>query len=181
MTAAALFGLIACALLVGAGATLLPYGRRLPFALGAAGFALTPLFGGESLAMWLHGCLGAPSATLVQLACWRIAAPASPGRLPAPAAIGFMAVALIFYPLALGWGPFDPYGLGYRPLPLLLALVPLAAWLAWRRRDAWLLLLAIDLVAYAAGLFANLWDALLDPLLAVLALASLAPGPGKKS
>jgi hypothetical protein len=41
----------------------------------------------------------------------------------------------------------------------------------WKRLDAWLLILALDLAAYAGGLFANLWDALFDPLLVLLALA----------
>ena len=33
------------------------------------------------------------------------------------------------------------------------------------------IILAIDLLAYASGVFANLWDVLLDPLLVLLALA----------
>jgi hypothetical protein len=41
----------------------------------------------------------------------------------------------------------------------------------WKRQDVWLLILAIDLAAYAGGLFANLWDALFDPLLVLLSLA----------
>lgn len=173
MNAAALYGLLACALLVGALASFVPGGRRLPLALGTAGLALTPLFGGESLATWLHGALGAPSLTLALLAAWRLAAPARPSPLDARAALAVLAAALVFYPLALGWGPFDPYGLGYQPLPFLAALLPLGTWLAWRRRDAWLLIIAVDLLAYAAGLFGNLWDALLDPLLALSALAVL--------
>lgn len=170
---AALYGLLACALLAGAAASFLPYGRRLPLALGSAGLALTPLFGGESLAMWLHGTLGAPSLTLVQLAVWRLAAPHCPSPLAPAAALAFLALALIFYPLALGWGSFDPYALGYQPASLLAALVPLAAWLARRRQDAWLTILACDLLAYAAGIFGNLWEAFFDPLLAALALAVL--------
>lgn len=44
----------------------------------------------------------------------------------------------------------------------------MALW--WKRLDGWLLILAADLAGYASGVFANLWDALLDPLLVLLAL-----------
>ena len=80
--------------------------------------------------------------------------------------------AALFYPLALGLGPFDPYAIGYQPWPLLLACSGLAAALWHCRRNDWLLILAVALAAYAGGLFANLWDALVDPLLALAALAA---------
>ena len=82
--------------------------------------------------------------------------------------IGFAAV---FYPLALGLGPFDPYAVGYQPWPLLLACCALAATLWSHRRNDWLLILAFALAGYAGGLFANLWDALVDPLVVLAALA----------
>jgi hypothetical protein len=82
-------------------------------------------------------------------------------------------LALPLYAGIAGWLPLDAYALGYRPLPLLAALLPVGLALWWRRRDDWLLLIAIDLAAYAGGLYANLWDALLDPLLALLAGAVL--------
>ena len=63
--------------------------------------------------------------------------------------------ALLFYPAALGWGAFDPYALGYQPWPLLAALVPLAGVLWWQRQDAWLIMLADNLAAYATGAFAG--------------------------
>jgi lipoprotein signal peptidase len=65
---------------------------------------------------------------------------------------------------------FDPYALGYQPWPLLAALVPLAGVLWWQRQDVWLIMLAVNLAAYATGAFANLWDVLFDPLLVMLAL-----------
>ena len=89
-------------------------------------------------------------------------------------AAGLLLFVALFYPAALGWGPFDPYAAGYQPWMLLAAMVPLAAALIWRRLDAWLIILAIDLLAYSTGLFANLWDALFDPLLVLLALAIVA-------
>lgn len=168
MNLSALYGLLASAWLLGILVSLLPLGRqRLLIALGAAGLALTPVLAGESPAMWLHGAIGAPSLTLVVLASRRVQGlPAWPG--PASAAI-VLAVAALFYPLALGLGPFDPYALGYQPLPILLALAALGLWLTWKRHDTWLLALGLGLAAYAAGMFGNLWDALLDPALAALA------------
>ncbi|HJW24209.1 MAG TPA: hypothetical protein VJ576_04860 [Rhodocyclaceae bacterium] len=173
MNLPAVYGLLAWALLAGAGAAFFLPARRLPVAVVAAGLALVPAFAGESLAMLLHGALAAPSFTLVQAAVWRVGAPGRRGWLGSGAAAGLLAVGLVFYPLTLGLGPFDPYGLGYRPLPILLALLPLAGWLAWRRQQAWLAVLGLDLLAYGAGLFDNLWDALFDPLLVALAAALL--------
>jgi hypothetical protein len=63
--------------------------------------------------------------------------------------------------------------MGFQPQPLLAALVPVAGWLAWRRQEAWLMVLGLDLFAYAGGLFANLWDAFLDPVLLVVAAVAL--------
>jgi hypothetical protein len=177
MNGTTLYGLLACAALLGIGISLLPHGwRRLPLAVGSASLALAPIIGGESPAMWVHGALGAPSLTLLLIAGKRLLAPASPPLLNRPAAALILGVALVFYPLALGLGPFDPYTHGYQPLTLLLALAPLGSWLAWRRHDTWLLVLSLDLLAYAAGVFGNLWDALFDPLVVLLAAISLLAG-----
>lgn len=165
MNILAAYGLLAQALILGALASLLPLGPlRARTALATTALAL---IGG--IAPLLHGTFGAPSLTLLQLALLQLA-----GRTPSPfdwrPALGLLLFALLFYPLALGVGSFDPYALGYRPQALLAALPVLAAALWWRRRDDWLLILAIDLAAYAGGLFDNLWDALVDPLLVLLAL-----------
>lgn len=165
MNPLAAYGLLAHALIFGALVALLPLGPLRPRAALAA-TALALLVG---IAPWLHGSFGAPSLTLLQLALLRHA-----GHAPSPlnwrAALGLLLFSLLFYPLALGWSDFDPYALGYRPWPLLVALLPLAGLLYWRRRPLWLLILAIDLACHAVGLFPNLWDALLDPLLVLLAI-----------
>lgn len=165
MNPLAAYGLLAHGLIFGALTALLPLGQlRSRAALAATAVAL---LGG--IAPLLLGTFGAPSLTLLQLALLHLA-----GRQPSPlngrAALGLLLFALLYYPAALGWGPFDPYALGYQPWPLLAALLPVAGALCWRRLDSWLLILAVDLAAYAGGLFGNLWDALFDPLLVLLAL-----------
>jgi len=165
MNLVAAYGLLAQGLVFGALFTLLPLGPlRQRAALVATATALL-----AGIAPAMHGIFGAPSATLLQLAILQLAGRGSllPDERPA---LGLLAFAGLFYGAALGWGPVDPYALGYQPWPLLATLLPVAAALWWRRQEMALLILSVDLLAYAAGLFANLWDALLDPLLVLLAL-----------
>lgn len=126
-----------------------------------------------SPAMVLRGFWGDPSITTLQLLVLslisrRPAAFSQDWRGPALIAL----VAALFYPLALGWGDFDPYRLGYQPWRLVLVLTLPALYCWWRGQSIWLWLLAVDLLAWAAGLLEsrNLWDTLLDPLLAVACL-----------
>ena len=81
-----------------------------------------------------------------------------------------LAFVLPFYMMALGMVTFDPYAFGYQPWAPLILLAPIGFGLWWQRQDVWLMILAADLAAYAGGFFANLWDALFDPLLVLLAL-----------
>jgi hypothetical protein len=164
MNALAAYGLLAHALIFAAIIALLPLGILRPrVALAATAVAL---IGGIAPAM--HSLFGAPSLTLLQLAILHLAE-RTPSPLAYRPALGLLLFAVLFYPAALGWGGFDPYALGYQPWVVLAALLPLAASLCWRRRDAWLIILAVDLAAYATGVFANLWDVLFDPLLVLLA------------
>lgn len=165
MNIPAAYGLLAHGLLFGAMTALLPLGElRARVALAATTLALV-----VGIAPAMHGFFGMPSVTLLQLAMLQLA-----GREPSPlshrAAWGLIVGAAILYPTALGWGPFDLYALCYQPAPLLLALLPVGLALAWKKQLAWLTILAVDLLAYASGVFANLWDVLFDPLLVVLAL-----------
>lgn len=74
---------------------------------------------------------------------------------------------LCLYPLALGWGPWDAYRLGWASMGMLLALLLLCglAWYAHMRVLA--VLVAFCLLAWVAGWQEsdNLWDYLLDPWL----------------
>ena len=167
MTLAATYGLLAWGMILGSIAGFLPLDDKKRQQYLLAGTAIA-MFG---LAPSFHGAFGAPSLTLLQIALWRQFRPEGSAPLLSPkVATGLLGWAAVFYPTALGFSPVDPYALGYAAWPVALLTLPLAA-LAWRQgRPAWLVILGIDLLGYAAGLFGNLWDALADPVLVVLAL-----------
>jgi hypothetical protein len=80
--------------------------------------------------------------------------------------------ALLLYPLALGWGDWDSYRLGWGVPGMWAALLALsiACWGMGLRLLP--LLIAGSMLAWAAGLLesTNLWDYLIDPWLAVGAI-----------
>jgi hypothetical protein len=82
--------------------------------------------------------------------------------------------ALLFYPLVLGLGPFDPYRLGYGSLWLMLPLLGFAAWAALRHSILLALGIALAVAAWSIGWYEspNLWDYLLDPWLGIYAVAA---------
>jgi len=165
MNIPAAYGLLAHGLIFGAMTAVLPLGEmRARVALATTTLALL-----VGIAPGMHGFFGTPSLTLLALAVFQLA-----GKTPSPLgyrpALGLLVLALPFYATALGCGSFDPYALGYQPAMLLAALLPVGLVLYWKRQDRWLLILAADLAGYASGVFANLWDVLLDPLLVLLAL-----------
>lgn len=164
MNALSAYSLLAHGLIFGALASLLPLGVLRPkAALTATTIALI-----AGIAPVMHSLFGTPSVTLLMLAILHLPArPLTP--LGYPGALGLLAFAALFYPAALGWGAFDPYALGYQPWMLLGALIPVALALWLRRMHVWLMILAVDLAAYASGIFDNLWDVLVDPLLVLLA------------
>lgn len=82
--------------------------------------------------------------------------------------------AVLFYPLALGLGMFDPYRLGYGDPWFMLLALALAVWASLRYSTllAWCIALAV--AAWSIGWYEspNLWDYLFDPWLAIYALAA---------
>ncbi|GHU27937.1 hypothetical protein AGMMS50256_08900 [Betaproteobacteria bacterium] len=87
------------------------------------------------------------------------------------------AVSLLFYPTALGLGPLDSYECGHDEalvLPLIVGALALTAWLARWRVSALALVLALAFWRLRMLESTNLWDYLLDPLLAFTALGVLA-------
>jgi ABC-type amino acid transport system permease subunit len=165
MNILAAYGLLAHALIFGALTALAPLGdMRARVALAATTLALV-----VGIAPGMHAFFGTPSLTLLALAVLQLA-DKTPSPLGYRPALGLLAFAMPFYAASLGLGSFDPYALGYQPALLLAVLLPLGLALWWKRQDVWLATLAADLAGYASGVFANLWDVLLDPLLVLLAL-----------
>jgi hypothetical protein len=153
-------------------------GLRLALLLGAvAAIALIP-FGGLPLAAYLRGAIGDLSITSVLLLLLVLARPLLGLPISRPRSIGLALIvlgALVLYPKALGLGAGDPYRLGYGDVGLLAGLLILALTALWRRLPGIALGLALPVAAWAAGWYesSNLWDYLLDPLVAIYAAAAL--------
>lgn len=180
-----LTGLAGVASAMAASLLLLPWTARLGkprlamltgtvFVLSLVPFATLPV------AAYVRGITGDLSiTTLVLLWCallgpWcRCAATGAGPRRVLLMLIALLALAL--YPMALGVGAFDPYHLGYGD-PLFMAALLLIALLAWfRKLDLIALCIALATLAWTAGWYEsdNLWDYLLDPFVAVYALAAI--------
>jgi len=127
-----------------------------------------------TLAPAIAGLIGPPSVTLTQIAVLQLCGQRQLLARETTAAALLVILALIFYPLSLGLGPFDPFDIGYRPKLILLVLVPTGIALIIHRKHVLLTIGAIDLLAYASGLFENLWSAFFDPVLVFLCCVYLA-------
>jgi hypothetical protein len=125
------------------------------------------------LAAYVRGVIGDLSV-VTMLLLWTSLLP---GRRPTPLVfkLAIACIAIIFYPLALGFGMIDPYVWGYGSILFLIAvlLFALVCGLANWSKGVWMIALAI--LAWAAHWHesANLWDYLLDPFLAIWALMAL--------
>lgn len=141
--------------------------------------ALVP-FGGMPVAAYIRGITGDLSITALILSWCALLGPwcdcvkvQDRHRVALLTLTGFSA--LVFYPMALGAGWFDPYRLGYGNLQFVLVLLSLAL-LAWYLRSVLIALcIAFATLAWTAGWYesGNLWDYLLDPFVSVYALAKI--------
>jgi hypothetical protein len=100
-----------------------------------------------------------------------------PGRKSAPLVfkLAISCIAIVFYPLALGFGMIDPYVWGYGSILFFIAVLLFAVvcGLANWSKGVWII--AIAILAWAAHWHesANLWDYLLDPFLAIWGLIAV--------
>ena len=147
--------------------------------LAALVAALVPI-GGLPAAGYVRGILGDLSVTTVLLLLRSLLRPvlgwpAIDARSRLALQVLVAAGGLVLYPLALGLGPFDPYRLGYANPWFLGGLLALAVAAGLRRLTlvAWCLALAV--LAWAVGVYEsrNLWDYLVDPLVAAWGLGAL--------
>ncbi len=174
-----LTGFLGSALLLAGLACLVPAPSRKTRALivlAAAASALVPIQG-TMIAEYLRGALGDLSIVTQSLLAigiaQHIAGRAFMHRRERAAIMATVVLgALFLYPAALGVTYLDPYSLGYGSAWLVGTLLVLAL-AAWQLRFEWLVaLLLIAVVARMANLLEsrNLWDYLLDPLLALYAV-----------
>lgn len=132
---------------------------------------------GSSATQWLRSIVGDMSLlTLVLLAdilARRLGSNALLAQQTRTALlVGAGLVGVVFYPLALGVGSFDPYRLGFAPV-LLASLLVVLSIIAWLRRARGLaVILLLPLLAFNLHLLEadNLWNYLLDPVLVIYAL-----------
>ena len=150
----------------------------------ALGFVITfiPL-DGYTLNQYVRGLFNDLSITSIVLLLIYLFKPQESAEKNTPVFLTIFLTGLIFYPVALGLGPLDPYAAGfikhpygsYTPL-LFTGLLFLLMVLAFRKHyDRLLLCLVLAIVSFHAGLLEsnNLWDYLLDPLIYFYALFSL--------
>lgn len=165
--------------------------RRLGWGFLAVFVAVLIPFHGLPLAAYLRGAIGDLS-----IPSWMLLFGAVRGRLRRPQTTGesspssgreeargtlallalIVLAALALYPMALGWGSFDPYGFGYGNPWFLSALLAGALAAAFLRATAPAVAVAVAVLAWAIGWYesTNLWDYLLDPLVAIYAVGALA-------
>ena len=155
----------------------LPPLQRVAALLAAVAVVSIPLWG-VSLAGFVRGMTGDLSiATLVLLALALARSFFDRAALDGQNRNAMLSViliaAILFYPLALGLGMFDPYRLGYGNLWFMVLLLGLTIWASLRYSTLLAICIALAVVAWSAGWYEshNLWDYLLDPWLAVYAFA----------
>jgi len=99
------------------------------------------------------------------------------GSKPAPLAfkVSVACIAIVFYPLALGFGMIDPYAWGYGSILFFIAVLLFAVVCGLANWSEGVWMIAIAILAWAAHWHesANLWDYLLDPFLAIWALMAV--------
>lgn len=176
-----LTGLAGVAFVIVSFALRLPLVTRLPvkhrIALVAALFVAVMLpFGALSAAEFMRGITGDLSVpTLLLLALvWRKPAAFSVSQRNL-VLVSIALAALALYPFALGLGMFDPYRLGFGDIWFISALLVLVC-IAWLRGYTLLVLtISLAVLAWSVGWYEsnNLWDYLLDPWVAIYAIAAL--------
>lgn len=156
----------------------------IPFALKAvlvlvfANLFFWPL--GMSLALplagYVRGVLGDLSI-VTTLLLWSVLLP-NHQVTPAPIKWFIAILALLFYPFALGVSMLDPYAWGYGSIAFLIGVLALAliCGLAGWTKGVWIIGIAIISWSLRLHESTNLWDYLLDPVLAIWALCSAVSG-----
>lgn len=162
-------------------------GRRTCGAfITALGIVLIPIHG-IPIARWLSSInanISVPLLTMLLSGIWAksTGAPLLDGKSRRTAWIFGLGGGLFLYPMALGWGSFDPYEPGYGSVWLLLCFMGLTLLLLYRRNSFGAVLVAA-ILAYNLGLLEsrNIWDYFVDPVYTLLSLIALIAPFSKKA
>lgn len=138
--------------------------------------ALLPVIQGLSLAGYLRGYVGDLSVTT-----WVVLGVILPGKSKSLVSqrhdlLVLVAVtALIFYPLALGLGLFDPYRLGFGHIGFMVSLLLLSLWCVYQQKNLIVWSICLALLAWTVGWSEsnNMWDYLIDPWLSIYAVGAM--------
>lgn len=151
--------------------------RRRWLAAAVMAAALLPV-GPLPLAGYLRGAIGDLSITSLILLSgallhWLYGWVPPPGRDRLLLLVVCMGAGL--YPLALGWGGFDPYRLGFGSYWFLACLLALAALAVLARLPMIAFAIALSVLAWSAGWYesTNIWDYLLDPAVSIYAAVAI--------
>ena len=122
------------------------------------------------LAGYVRGVIGDLSIVTILL-LWSVLLP---NHQATPTAIKWVIaiLAIIFYPFALGVGMFDPYAWGYGSIAFLIGVLIFALICGFGGWTKGVWIIGIAIIAWSLHLHesSNLWDYLLDPVLAIWAL-----------
>ncbi|MBU3637309.1 hypothetical protein [Polynucleobacter sp. es-MAR-4] len=153
----------------------IPFGVRLLVVLLLGNLFFWPL--GMSmelpLSAYVRGVTGELSIVSMLLLWSSVLPSAKSTPLGFKVALAF--IAIVFYPLALGFGMLDPYAWGYGSIGFLATVIlfaiicGLAGWI----KGVWIISFAMIAWALHWHESANLWDYLLDPFLAIWALFAI--------
>jgi hypothetical protein len=151
----------------------LPFIAKVLLVLLIGNFLFWPLGMNLPLVAYVRGVTGDLSIVLTLL-LWSSLLPSSKA-IPIPFKFSVLAIALCFYPFALGVGMTDPYAWGYGSAVFLVSVLLFAVMcgLANWTRGVWIIAIAIIAWSVHWHESTNLWDYLLDPFLAVWALVTL--------
>jgi hypothetical protein len=178
-----LTGLLGNALLIGVTVLQLPRILSLPkrylalFTTAVLLFCLMPL-AGLPLAGYLRGMVGDLSITTLVLLLLALLRPyyvLVNDKQHAHLLILAAFTAICLYPLALGIGLYDPYRLGYSNFLFIASVLFIAIATMLIRDNLVALCLALAVLAWSLGWYesSNLWDYLIDPLVALYAISAL--------
>ena len=138
---------------------------------------------GYSINLYLRGLLNDLSISSLVLMGYYIFTMGSDSSQTRPILNLIAITGLFFYPMALGFGPIDPYSWGYLnnahdtivPLIFILLLALLVAFSFYKKQTLMLLCVTLSILAYQLQLLesSNLWDYLLDPVIFFYALIAV--------